>query len=146
MPSTKKSSTPWLASINALSYPLSQTSCRYAKSIMTSPLNGQTARLSTHLEAHIKSLMGRKDMGQGNNMYIFPGIGLGTILSKARHVTDEMVEAASIALSESLTGHEGAAELVYPCRLERIQENSGKISLAVIRRAQGQVCSLPFVG
>ena len=79
-------------------------------------------------------------MVQGNYIYIFPGIGLGTILSKARHVTDEMVEAASIALSESLIGQEGAVELVYPCRLD------GKISLAVIRKAQGQVCSLPFVG
>lgn len=76
--------------------------------------------------------------GQGNNMYIFPGIGLGTVLSKARHVTDEMVEAASIALSESLDPEETAAELVYP-RLERIRQISGKIALAVVRKAQEQV-------
>jgi malate dehydrogenase (oxaloacetate-decarboxylating)(NADP+) len=76
--------------------------------------------------------------GQGNNMYIFPGIGLGTVLSKARHVTDEMVEAASIALSSSLDEEELAAELVYP-RLERIRQISGKIALAVIRKAQEQV-------
>ena len=81
----------------------------------------------------------REPNGQGNNMYIFPGIGLGTVLSKARHVTDEMVEAASIALSESLTEQEKSAELVYP-RLERIREISGKIALAVIRKAQEQVC------
>lgn len=79
--------------------------------------------------------------GQGNNMYIFPGIGLGTVLSKARHVTDEMVEAASIALSESLTEQEEADELAYP-RLERIREISGKIALAVVRKAQEQVRSL----
>lgn len=78
--------------------------------------------------------------GQGNNMYIFPGIGLGTVLSKARHVTDEMVEAASIALSESLTEEEKADELAYP-RLERIREISGKIALAVVRKAQEQVRS-----
>ena len=76
--------------------------------------------------------------GQGNNMYIFPGIGLGTVLSKARHVTDEMVEAASIALSSSLNEAESTAELVYP-RLERIREISGKIALAVIKKAQEQV-------
>ncbi|KAF8964192.1 hypothetical protein BDZ97DRAFT_1660606 [Flammula alnicola] len=73
--------------------------------------------------------------GQGNNMYIFPGIGLGTILSKARHVTDAMVEQASIALAGSLTTDETAAELVYP-RLTRIRDISAQIALTVIRAAQ----------
>ncbi|KAF8895425.1 hypothetical protein BD779DRAFT_1608996 [Infundibulicybe gibba] len=73
--------------------------------------------------------------GQGNNMYIFPGIGLGTILSKARHVTDDMVEQASLALSSSLTREESTAELVYP-RLVRIRHISAQIALAVIRAAQ----------
>ncbi|KNZ80968.1 NADP-dependent malic enzyme [Termitomyces sp. J132] len=73
--------------------------------------------------------------GQGNNMYIFPGIGLGTILSKARHVTDSMIEQASIALSETLTEEERSADLVYP-RLARIREISALIALAVIRAAQ----------
>ena len=61
--------------------------------------------------------------GQGNNMYIFPGIGLGTILSKAKHVSDAMVEQASIALSSSVNDEEKQAELVYP-RLTRIREIS----------------------
>ncbi|KJA24089.1 hypothetical protein HYPSUDRAFT_136842 [Hypholoma sublateritium FD-334 SS-4] len=73
--------------------------------------------------------------GQGNNMYIFPGIGMGSILSKARHVTDAMVEQASIALAGSLSADEVAAELVYP-RLTRIRDISAQIALAVIRAAQ----------
>jgi malate dehydrogenase (oxaloacetate-decarboxylating)(NADP+) len=73
--------------------------------------------------------------GQGNNMYIFPGIGMGTILSKAKHVTDSMVEQASIALAGSLTADETASELVYP-RLTRIRDISAQIALAVIRAAQ----------
>ncbi|PPR05364.1 hypothetical protein CVT24_007978 [Panaeolus cyanescens] len=73
--------------------------------------------------------------GQGNNMYIFPGIGMGAILSKSRHVTDSMVEQAAIALAESLTPEEKAAELVYP-RLVRIRDISAQIALAVIRAAQ----------
>ena len=71
-------------------------------------------------------------------MYIFPGIGLGAILCKARHVTDSMVEQASIALAGSLTPEEKAAELVYP-RLMRIRDISGQIALAVIRAAQKDV-------
>jgi len=76
--------------------------------------------------------------GQGNNMYIFPGIGMGAILSKAKHVTDSMVEQASIALAGSLTADETASELVYP-RLTRIRDISAQIALAVIRAAQKEV-------
>lgn len=76
--------------------------------------------------------------GQGNNMYIFPGLGLGAILAKARHVTDSMVEQASVALSASLTQQEKGADLVYP-RLARIRNISAEIALAVIRAAQKDV-------
>ena len=76
--------------------------------------------------------------GQGNNMYIFPALGLGTILSKARHVTDSMVERASIALATYLTPEEKASDLVYP-RLARIRDISAQVALAVIRAAQADV-------
>lgn len=81
--------------------------------------------------------------GQGNNMYIFPGIGMGAILSMARHVTDSMVEQASIALAGSLTDEEKSSELVYP-RLTRIRDISAKIGLAVIRAAQKDVSGSIF--
>ncbi|KII86885.1 hypothetical protein PLICRDRAFT_93530 [Plicaturopsis crispa FD-325 SS-3] len=73
--------------------------------------------------------------GQGNNFYVFPGIGLGTTLAKARHVTDAMVEAGAIACSSALTEEEVAADLVYP-RIGRIRDISAQIALAVIRAAQ----------
>jgi malate dehydrogenase (oxaloacetate-decarboxylating)(NADP+) len=76
--------------------------------------------------------------GQGNNMYIFPGIGLGAILCKSKHITDAMVEQAAIALSESLDNEEVVVELVYP-RLIRIREISARIALAVIRTSQAEV-------
>jgi malic enzyme len=71
-------------------------------------------------------------------MYVFPGIGLGSILSKTRHVSDAMVEKAAIALASSLTEEEKAADLVYP-RLERIRDISAQVALAVIRQSQKEV-------
>lgn len=71
-------------------------------------------------------------------MYIFPGLGLGCILSKVSKVTDGMVEAASIGLANSLTEEEKALDLVYP-RIERIREISAEIARSVIRAAQQDV-------
>ncbi|KAH8091663.1 malic enzyme [Cristinia sonorae] len=73
--------------------------------------------------------------GQGNNMYIFPGLGLGAIISRASSVTDRMVEAASLGLANSLTKDERSADLVYP-RIERIREISAEIARSVVRAAQ----------
>ncbi|KDQ26038.1 hypothetical protein PLEOSDRAFT_1078355 [Pleurotus ostreatus PC15] len=78
------------------------------------------------------------EAGQGNNMYIFPGIGLGSILSKAKRISDSMVTQASIALSESLNEDEVRSGLIYP-RLDRIRTISSKIAAAVIRQAQKEV-------
>ncbi|KZP23098.1 hypothetical protein FIBSPDRAFT_859046 [Athelia psychrophila] len=73
--------------------------------------------------------------GQGNNMYVFPGLGLGALLSRASAVTDSMVEASSLGLATSLTDDEIAADLIYP-RIERIREISARVAIAVIRAAQ----------
>lgn len=73
--------------------------------------------------------------GQGNNMYIFPGMGLGAILCQTKTMTDSMVEAASLGLADSLTQSEKQDDLIYP-RLERIREISTFIAFRVIRKAQ----------
>ncbi|KAL0566864.1 hypothetical protein V5O48_015129, partial [Marasmius crinis-equi] len=52
--------------------------------------------------------------GQGNNMYIFPGLGLGAILARATTVTDNMVEASSLGLADSLTREEQSMGMLYP--------------------------------
>ena len=71
-------------------------------------------------------------------MYVFPGLGLGAILARATKVTDRMVEAASLALADSLTKEERDLELVYP-RIERIREISADIAARVVRMAQKEV-------
>ncbi|KAF9032143.1 NAD(P)-binding protein [Hymenopellis radicata] len=55
-----------------------------------------------------------KYAGQGNNMYIFPGLGLGCILARVSSVTDSMVEASSLSLADFLTYEERDMGLLYP--------------------------------
>lgn len=73
--------------------------------------------------------------GQGNNMYVFPGIGLGAILSKAVNVTQGMIYASAEALSTSLTKEEVAQNWLYP-DVSRIREVSVVVTAGVIRQAQ----------
>ena len=67
---------------------------------------------------------------QGNNSYIFPGVGLGAIASGSKLVTDEMFMAAAHTLANSV----GEADLkqgsLYPA-LPRIREVSAQIGAAV---------------
>ena len=44
--------------------------------------------------------------GQGNNMYVFPGLGLGSILSRPSSITNRLILRGSIALADSLTEEE----------------------------------------
>lgn len=73
--------------------------------------------------------------GQGNNMYVFPGIGLGAILSKATVITQDMIYASGAALADSLTPEEVQQGWLYP-DLSRIRQVSGQVTLGVIRAAQ----------
>ena len=68
--------------------------------------------------------------GQGNNAYIFPGVGLGIMASGARRVTDEMFFAAAKALSEKVTDEDLALDRISPA-LGRIREVSVAIAVAV---------------
>jgi len=51
--------------------------------------------------------------GQGNNMYIFPGLGLGGSIAKAKHVTETMIYAASKALADCTTPSQLESGLLY---------------------------------
>ncbi|ORX65091.1 hypothetical protein DL89DRAFT_133258 [Linderina pennispora] len=72
--------------------------------------------------------------GQGNNMYVFPPIGLGSVLCKPKRITDTMIFAVSKALANSLTDEERARGELYP-RIERIRETSAQITAAFIHQA-----------
>ncbi len=72
--------------------------------------------------------------GQGNNAYIFPGVGLGVVVSEARHVTDEMFAAAARTLAQEVSEADLEIGRVYPA-LERIREVSLVIAAAVAKVA-----------
>lgn len=72
---------------------------------------------------------------KGNNMYVFPGIGLAAILSKSVRVTQSMIYASAVALSTALTPDEVAQGWLYP-DITRIREVSVTVARGVIRAAQ----------
>ncbi len=72
-------------------------------------------------------------IGQGNNAFIFPGLGFGAILSAAREVTDGMVHEAALALAE-LTEKEHPGS-VYP-PISELQRVSKVVAERVYLRAQ----------
>jgi malate dehydrogenase (oxaloacetate-decarboxylating)(NADP+) len=67
---------------------------------------------------------------QGNNSYIFPGVGLGVIASRARHITDDMFMAAAHTLAHMVTESDLEQGSLYPA-LPRIREVSAHIATAV---------------
>ncbi|RTH97781.1 NAD-dependent malic enzyme [Thermus scotoductus] len=77
--------------------------------------------------------MGRTiPIGQGNNAFIFPGLGLGAVLARAREVTDGMVLEAAYALYDYTQGH--FPEFLYP-PVSRLREVSPYVAARVMQRA-----------
>lgn len=73
-------------------------------------------------------------IGQGNNAFVFPGLGFGAILTEARKVTDGMVAEAAYALADLTIERYGAEGLVYP-PVEDIREASVRVATRVAKRA-----------
>eukprot|EP01128_Nolandella_sp_AFSM9_P004093 TRINITY_DN178_c0_g6_i1.p1 TRINITY_DN178_c0_g6~~TRINITY_DN178_c0_g6_i1.p1 ORF type:complete len:588 (+),score=129.79 TRINITY_DN178_c0_g6_i1:101-1864(+) len=71
--------------------------------------------------------------GQGNNMYIFPGLGFGAFLARST-ITPGMVTAASAALVDITSAEDLHRGRVYP-QLSEIREISAHIAAAVMEQA-----------
>jgi malate dehydrogenase (oxaloacetate-decarboxylating)(NADP+) len=75
--------------------------------------------------------------GQGNNAYIFPGVGLGVIACEARRVTDSMFFKAARALADHVREGDLEQGRVYPA-LGCIREVSAGLAVAVAEEAYAQ--------
>jgi malic enzyme len=76
----------------------------------------------------------RYRIGQGNNAFIFPGVGLGLAVSRARQVSDGMFLEAAKALASKVTAKDLEETAVYP-ELSRIRECSHWVACRTVERA-----------
>jgi len=76
----------------------------------------------------------RYRIGQGNNVFVFPGVGLGTVVSQARRVTDGMFLAAAQALAGVVDDELLNIGSVYP-RIDQMRQASRAVARAVAERA-----------
>ncbi|XP_042003107.1 NAD-dependent malic enzyme 62 kDa isoform, mitochondrial-like [Salvia splendens] len=71
---------------------------------------------------------------QANNMFLFPGIGLGTLLSGSKIISDGMLQAAAECLAEYMTEEEVHKGIIYPS-ISRIRDITKEVAAAVITEA-----------
>jgi malic enzyme len=76
----------------------------------------------------------RHRIGQGNNVFIFPGLGLGALLAGANAVTDSMISAAADAVAASVTAEELADGMLYPA-VPRLRDVCHHVAAAVMATA-----------
>ena len=82
----------------------------------------------------IETSDGPRRIGQANNVFVFPGIGLGAIVSGATEITSTMIAASSRALAAALSEDEISNGCLMP-EVSRLWEVCGDVALAVARQA-----------
>lgn len=80
----------------------------------------------------------RYRIGQGNNVFVFPGLGIGSLLCGASRITDTMITAASTALAGEVSDGELADGMLYPA-VSRLRPVSRVVAAAVMAQA-GKEC------
>ena len=80
-------------------------------------------------------------IAQVNNVYVFPGLGLGVVASGARKVTADMITAASLAVAEFAAAGGASRELVPKLSLSSTVARS--VALAVARQAVADGVAAP---
>ncbi len=76
-------------------------------------------------------------ISQGNNAFIFPGIGLGTLVAGADWVSDEAFSAAAAALAGAVSDEDLESGLLYPA-IPRLREVTRAVAEAVVHQTAAE--------
>ncbi|ECK6820567.1 NAD-dependent malic enzyme [Listeria monocytogenes] len=73
------------------------------------------------------------EIGQANNALLYPGLGLGALVTRAKYITDDMLAAASLAVAEQISPNKAGAALLPHVRT--LRETSRAVAIAVANQA-----------
>jgi malate dehydrogenase (oxaloacetate-decarboxylating) len=73
-------------------------------------------------------------VGQANNAFVFPGVGLGALVAEAREVTDAMFAAAATALAAEVSAGDLDAGSLFP-PVTALRRVTARVAAAVVREA-----------
>ena len=125
-----------------LSNPTSKSECTAAEAIQWSDGRAIVATGSPFDPVHYRGRTHR--IGQGNNAFVFPGVGLGLWVGGVPRVTDAMFLDAAKALAHLVSPADLDQGAVYP-ELTRIRDCSHAVACAVIRRAVSEGHAAPEI-
>ncbi|CZT48607.1 related to malate dehydrogenase (oxaloacetate-decarboxylating) (NADP+) [Rhynchosporium secalis] len=126
-----------------LSNPLTKAECTFEQAITWTEGTAIFASGSPFSSFTSKDHMTTYYPNQGNNVYVFPGLGLGAILAKSTRVTDSMVYTSAAALAGCLNTEEVRMGLIYP-KIERVRDASVIVAREVMKTARREgVSTLP---
>jgi len=119
--------------ILALSNPTSQSECTPEEALRLTGGRALVATGSPFPPVHWRSRT--ITTSQCNNLYIFPGVGLGALVARTPKVTDRMFTAAAKALSSMVSAAEERQGLLLP-KMQTIREVAFRVAVAVAVEAR----------